>query len=58
MKRPVELVELADVIDRLRASPTIVDGPRTALALETAAAMMRREAARLDERRAHGTATE
>jgi hypothetical protein len=52
------MVELAEALDALRASPAVVEGPRTALALEVAARMLRQQAARLDERRAHGADTE
>jgi len=58
VKRAVELAELAEALDALRASPAVVEGPRTAMALEVAARMLRQQAARADERRAHGADTE
>ena len=58
MKRAIELVELAEALDALRASPAVVEGPRTALALEVAARMLRQQTTQTDEQRTHGTDTE
>lgn len=43
---PVDSARLAEVLEALRASPAVADGPLVRLALERAALLLRQEAER------------